>query len=340
MDKAVLIIIFNRPDKFRKVIASLRTVKPHKLYIAADGPRVNNKNDIIKCSETREIIKEIDWECQIKTLFHDNNVGCEKGVSSAVTWLFENEEDGIILEDDIVPDETFFYYCEKLLDYYKDDERIMHIGNNNIHDENSSDSYYICSIANSCGWASWRRAWKYFDLGLFKYDYDKIINKIENRFDNEIVKRFLKKNAFELKNNPYAVWDNSWIISVMINNGMAIYPNQNLITNIGFDEEATHIKDKNHHFSNLKTTPLKDIKYLEKVELNKKMDEKITSDYYGQKVDIKKILNDLDKLNFFVNNITNKIAWFIPIKKFRDQFRNYVRKKIENVKPYNYPFEL
>ena len=111
MNKAILVIVFNRPDKFRRLLESIRTVKPPRLYIAADRPRKNNKNDKIKCKETRELIKEIDWECDVKTLLRDNNLGCEKAVSSSVTWFFENEEDGIILEDDIIGVPTFFSYC-------------------------------------------------------------------------------------------------------------------------------------------------------------------------------------------------------------------------------------
>ena len=342
MNKAVLIIVFSRPDKFRKVLEPLKIVKPPRLYIAADGPRKNNKNDKIRCKETRDIVKEIGWECDVKTLFRDNNLGCEKAVSSSITWFFENEEDGIILEDDIIGDISFFSYCEKLLDYYKNDEKIMHIGNNNVHNNNSLDSYYFCSIGNSWGWASWKRAWKYFDLELSKYSYEEIRNSINNIFDDEIFRRFWINCGFNMKTNTKkAVWDMSWIICMMINDGLSVYPNQNLIKNIGFDDSATHCTSSDNRYSNLETQPLKELKYLNEIYRNKYMDSKIMIEFYGQKpFNIKDVLNDLDRLNFIINETINKIVWFIPIKSIRNKVRNHMKNKLKSVKPHNYPIDL
>ena len=159
----ILLIIFKRKDTALKVLETIKEVKPKKLYIAADGWR--NEEEKIKCIDTREaVLKAADWECEVKTLFQDKNLGCCNGVSKAITWFFDNEEQGIILEDDIIAENSFFYYCEKLLDYYKDNEQIMHIAGDSPLDRKVGEaSYYFATVQHCWGWASWRRAWKYYD---------------------------------------------------------------------------------------------------------------------------------------------------------------------------------
>ena len=142
-------------------------------------------------------------------------------------------------------------------------------------------------------------------------------------------------------NTQKAVWDMAWIICMMINDGLSIYPNQNLITNIGFDEGATHCSNSNHRYANLKTSLIKEIKYLNEVKRNKYMDKKIMLEFYGQKaLNIKEVLNDLDRLNFIINETINKIVWFIPIKSIRNNVRNSIKNKLKSIKPNNYPINL
>ncbi len=157
----ILFLIFNRPDTTKRVFESISRVKPTKLYIAADGARKNKVGEVLLCQETRNIIELIDWECEIKTLFRTENLGCKIAVSSAIDWFFENEEQGIILEDDCLPHPSFFGYCETLLNYYKDDLRIGHIGGDNFQKgkKRGEGSYYFSQYYFIWGWAIWKLAW-------------------------------------------------------------------------------------------------------------------------------------------------------------------------------------
>ena len=164
----ILFLIFNRPDTTKRVFESIRSIKPAKLYIAADGDRKDKVGEDLLCKDTRSIIDLIDWECEIKTLFRPENLGCKIAVSSAIDWFFENEEQGIILEDDCLPNESFYIYCETLLNYYAFNERIMHISGNNFQDGmmRGNGSYYFSNYNHIWGWASWKRAWKAYNVDL------------------------------------------------------------------------------------------------------------------------------------------------------------------------------
>jgi len=130
----ILFLVFNRPDTTEKVFAKIRDIQPRQLFISADGPRSDKKDEKHKCEETRKVIQRIDWECDLKTNLSEKNLGCRVGVSSGINWFFSNVTEGIILEDDCLPDTSFFHYCETLLKHYRDNERIMHIGGTNFQD--------------------------------------------------------------------------------------------------------------------------------------------------------------------------------------------------------------
>src|SRR5258708_3549575 len=169
----ILFLIFNRPFPTRRVFAEIRKARPAKLFVAADGPRPDKPEDLETCRETREIIKDIDWPCEVQTLFRDKNLGCGVAVSGAITWFFQNVEQGIILEDDCLPDPSFFPFCTELLERYKDDERILLISGNFLQQKNKKfmvkASYYGTLIPHLWGWASWRRAWAKYDFNLTKW---------------------------------------------------------------------------------------------------------------------------------------------------------------------------
>lgn len=143
----ILFLVFNRPDTTRKVFEKIRQIKPQKLYIAADGPRKDIVAEKIKCEEVRSIVTEVDWECEVETLFRDNNLGCKCAVGNAITWFFKHEEMGIILEDDCLPDPTFFKFCEELLEKYRFDSRVMSISGSNImKDQLMNIATYLAGI--------------------------------------------------------------------------------------------------------------------------------------------------------------------------------------------------
>ena len=130
----ILFVIFNRLDTTFKVFEKIREIKPKKLYIAADGPRKQIEGENEKCAKVRSIETLVDWDCEVKTLFQSENLSCGPAVSTAISWFFNNEEQGIILEDDCLPNTSFFHFCEEMLNYYKENETIMHIGGTNFQD--------------------------------------------------------------------------------------------------------------------------------------------------------------------------------------------------------------
>ena len=173
----ILLLVFNRPEHTKRVLNTLRKVRPMNLYIAADGPRRNNQSDSINCQLVKEIlIKWIDWDCEIKTLFRDENLGCGKAVSQSITWFFNHVEDGIILEDDCLPDLSFFKFCEGLLDKYRNVPDVFLISGDNFVNRsiNIPWDYYYSSFAHIWGWATWRRVWNKYDFTLSDFSEEKI----------------------------------------------------------------------------------------------------------------------------------------------------------------------
>jgi hypothetical protein len=241
----VLLIIFNRPDTTKEVFEAIRKAKPPRLYVAADGPRPGVKSDVIKCREARQIVDRVDWDCEVKTLFRESNLNCGIAPSSAFTWFFEHEEEGIILEDDCLPSQSFFWYCQELLERYKNDYRVMHIGGNNFLQGWQKDrdySYYFSRSGHIWGWATWRRAWKHFDFNISLYPKLKQKDYFSNFFLNwpEKFYRLRKFDKTVNKNGKVDWWDYQWDFARYIHSGLAIVPKVNLVKNIGFGDIATH----------------------------------------------------------------------------------------------------
>lgn len=243
MKSPILLIAFNRPDLTEKVFNVIREAKPQKLFFAVDGPREHKEGEAELCAQTRKIIEKVDWECEVKTLFRDKNLGCKKAVSSAISWFFDNVEQGIILEDDCLPSESFFSFCDELLEKYCNDNRVMMIsGNNFLKEENFSgdDSYYFSRIFCIWGWATWKRAWEKYDINMETYSDFKNQKQFKNIFSNPLISHYWIKMLDRLKNNEIDTWDYQWFYSIWANNGLSIVPNINLVKNIGFSYSGTH----------------------------------------------------------------------------------------------------
>jgi len=238
----ILFLIFNRPGTTERVFEAIKAQKPKYLYVAADGPRVDKDEEVEKCRQTREIINKIDWDCEVKTLFREDNLGCKIAVSSAINWFFKNVEEGIILEDDCLPSKSFFNYCEILLEKYRHDTRIMHISAENPLDTGFGEgSYYFSQIPHIWGWASWRRAWQKYDVEFHNFENFINDNLIENVFSEEYVQKYWNKIFSRVKDGRINTWDYQWTYALFVNNGLSINPNKNMISNIGFGVEgATH----------------------------------------------------------------------------------------------------
>lgn len=241
----VLFLIFNRPEETRRVFEEIKKQKPRYLYVSADGARADKQGEAELCSRTRAIIQEVDWDCEVKTLFREENLGCKKAVSEGITWFFENIEEGIILEDDCLPSESFFRFCEVNLEKYRHDTRIMHIsGENPLDKEFGEASYYFSKIPHIWGWASWHRAWKLYDVDFQHFDYFIEDNIISNIFKQTEAQKYWNKVFTRVKNGEINTWDYQWTYALFVNNGLSIVPNKNMVSNIGFGHaEAAHTSE-------------------------------------------------------------------------------------------------
>jgi len=251
----VLFLVFNRPDSTKLVFNAIRDAKPTTLYVAADGPRKNYQEEIEKCLAVRAIATNVDWECEVRTLFRDGNLGCGKGVSSAITWFFEHESEGIILEDDCLPAPEFFPFCTDLLAKYRDDKRIMQIGGDNVLSEHRRDpeySYFFSNHNAIWGWATWKRAWDLYDYKMNQYENISRKGYFDDHFNTVYEADYFTwvfKRTFV---HPHITWDYQWEFVRRINSGLTIVPQKNLVTNIGFGEEATNTTGSGEISGNLK----------------------------------------------------------------------------------------
>jgi hypothetical protein len=257
LNTPILFIVFNKADTTKKVFDAIRTVKPKKLFIAADGPRPNRKDDEENCKQVKAIFSNIDWDCEVKTLFRDKNLGCKVAVSSAIDWFFQNVEEGIILEDDTLPDPSFFKYCEELLSYYKNDERIMLISGDNFQfgKHTTKHSYYFSMFNHIWGWASWRRAWKKFDVKMKRWPELKKSRWLNGMLVDKKAIRMWESAFDKVYEGKIDTWDYQWTFACWANNGLTVLPNVNLVSNIGFGALATHTKLENK-MANLKASSI------------------------------------------------------------------------------------
>jgi hypothetical protein len=244
----VLFIVFNRPELTQQVFNAIQNAKPTRLYIAADGPRSNVLGEAQRCAEAKRIATAIDWDCEVRTLFRDENLGCGKGPSTAITWFFEHETEGIILEDDCLPSASFFNFCAELLEHYRFDTRVMGIGGNNFEEgplRNMEYSFRFSHHTCIWGWATWRRAWKFHDFHMTLYEEIHKKRYLDSSF-NSIYERDFYQYIFEKmyegdeRTSSKTIWDYQWQFACMIHSGLTIVPNNNLVTNLGFGTHATN----------------------------------------------------------------------------------------------------
>lgn len=243
----VVLVIFNRPHTTQEVFNVLKEVKPTKLFVIADGPRVNNQEDIKKCQETRNIIDTISWECEVHKRYANTNIGIRNNFPDGLNWVFEQVTEAIILEDDTVPHLSFFPYCEELLERYKDDERIgMISGYNDQFGRSRTDfSYYFSRHTNIWAWGTWKRAWKYYDVNAPIWSELKNNKWLECVTTSRDEAKHWIRATDNLLNRKSEGWDAQWTVACMSQNMLSIKPNINLVTNIGFDSDSTHNTNSN-----------------------------------------------------------------------------------------------
>jgi hypothetical protein len=295
LNTAVLFLVFNRPDTTKQVFEAIRKAKPPRLYVAADSAREAKESEGQKVKEVREyIISNIDWDCEVKTLFREQNLGCKIAVSGAVDWFFENEEMGIILEDDCLPSQSFFWFCEKLLEKYKEDMRVGQISGDNFQKgiKRGGADYYFSIYSHIWGWASWANRWQNYDVSLNSFNDAKFIEEI---FDKKSSKRYWIGVFKNMKAGGVDTWDYQWVFTLWKTKQLTVLPNINLIENIGFGESATHTTGESE-FSNLKACEIVLNKHPKNVERDIEADEFTAKCMFSKKSFPERVVNKVRRL--------------------------------------------
>ncbi|AJI57215.1 putative glyocosyltransferase protein [Francisella philomiragia] len=328
LNTPVLFLIFNRLDTTKRVFEAIRQVKPPKLYIAADGARKSKPEELTKVLAVREyVLSNIDWQCEIKTLFRDENLGCKYAVSGGINWFFDNEEMGIILEDDCLPSQSFFWYCEELLNRYKDNPNIYLISGDGrgANEFGSNYSYNFVKYALIWGWASWASRWAKYDISMNDWESsgEKIVNSIS---ENKATRRYwwhALKNTYKGEINT---WDYQLNFTLFKNNGMCITPMANMVTNIGFSVNATNTTDMDSPHANIPHFDLGfPLKHPSNVDMNASLnsfyDNKVFSrEYIGyeeayintaeQLSKVEAMLAEKEALNKMLQDLMHNNKWY------------------------------
>lgn len=243
LNTPVAFIIFNRPDTTERVFAEIAKAKPPKLLVVGDGPRASRVGEADRVAATRAIIDRVDWVCEVLTNFSEINLGCKRRVSSGIDWVFDQVEEAIILEDDCLPHPTFFRFCEELLGRYRHDQRISQINGINFQFGHriNNDSYYFSNNCHIWGWASWRDRWQNnYDVDMKSWpqirDEGRLADWVCSQAEQDYWGRIFEQGY----QGKVDTWDYQWDFACRLNGQVAVLPNRNLISNIGFGQNATH----------------------------------------------------------------------------------------------------
>lgn len=321
LNTAVLFLVFNRLDTTKEVFRAISQAKPPRLYIAADAARANIENEVKKVQDVREhIMQNINWKCEVKTLFREKNLGCKYAVSSAISWFFDNEEQGIILEDDCLPSQSFFWYCEELLIKYRNDKSVYLISGE-THDSEFlglNEDYGFCKYPLLWGWASWNRAWKNYDPEM--KDWQENRNKLMPSISHyKPTLNFWEATFDKMYKREIDTWDYQFAYLLLNNGGKCIFPKCNLVSNIGFGIDATRTSNPTSEAANRKRY---EINIPLKHSPNPKSEEKVNKFYD---------INEFSKKHFIVhafNKIIYKLLKIIFGQKKTFLLKNYLKDKL------------
>ena len=244
MDTPLLLLIWRRPNTLKQVIDAIRPVAPTNLFVACDGPNYTRPEEVLKVAATRELISDyIDWPCELKMLYSDINQGCRLGVSRAISWFFDHVDEGIILEDDCVPHPDFFLFCNNLLSYYRSDTRVSCISGNNFYDGDwiGNGDYFFGQIPMCWGWATWKSRWLQYDSDLRLWPLFNKLNLLNSVFPDPAMRSYWSDIWATLycHSKPDS-WAYRWAFTCVMNGGLTALPKINLVSNIGFGDDACH----------------------------------------------------------------------------------------------------
>jgi hypothetical protein len=254
----VAFLIFNRTDTTQRVFDAIRQAKPPKLLVVADGPRIDRFGEEKECIAVREIVEQVDWDCTVYKNYSDINLGCKLRVSSGLDWIFQQVEEAIIIEDDCLPHLSFFKFCEELLEYYRNDTRVMAISGNNFQfgHTRTIESYYFSRYNHCWGWASWQRAWQYYDVNIKWWPTARDHKWLENFLVDKQSIHYWTKIFQSVYEDKIDTWDYQWTLACWLQHGLSILPEVNLVSNIGFSHQGSHTTERSR-FSAIPTIPMK-----------------------------------------------------------------------------------
>ncbi|MDP0498735.1 MAG: hypothetical protein Q7P63_01435 [Verrucomicrobiota bacterium JB022] len=307
----VLFLIFNRPEPTARVFERLREIQPTQLYIAADGPRAQKAGEAELCAQTRAIVANIDWPCECKTLFREENLGCRDAVSSAITWFFEQVDEGIILEDDCLPEPSFFPFCSELLARYRYDKRVATIGGyGEISRQAFGEASYGFSLYNiPWGWATWKRAWAYYE-GT-PPDFETLMDStwLQDLHGSPEVAEYWRTQFRRI-----SIWDFLYRLSIWRNGGLCIIPAVNLISNIGFGADATHTQNAGAANDSRPTEPITfPLRHPAYVSRNYEIDRELnrTRFHVKPKITPRPISKRMERFDPIAHKLARKLRKFI-----------------------------
>jgi len=283
----VAFIIFNRPKQTAKVFSAIRAARPPQLFVIADGPRANVESDRANCAATRAIVDQVDWPCEVRRRFADQNLGLRRNVAGGLDWVFEQTERAIILEDDCLPDATFFPFCEELLKRFSQDRHVAAISGTNLDPGHNvppnDDGYYFSRFCHIWGWATWRRAWQLCDQAMERWPELRRTDWLKNRSTSATAEnywRLMFDDSHARKPGWLNTWDVAWLFSCWQHEMLSIVPRNNLITNIGFGPDAAHTRSQTRA-AKVQVTPIQfPLCHPKQITVNAVADRHIQKDFF------------------------------------------------------------
>lgn len=273
----ILIIGFNRPKLIEDLILALSVIKPLKIYFAVDGPRKENSKDLELTNSVKEKVQLINWECNVQTLFRKENVGLKISVIESLDWIFSVEETAIILEDDCHPIPEFFSFCAETLTRYSGEEKVMQISGNSFVEisEINANRYYFSTLNDIWGWATWRRAWEKFEREVPNAANIELQNRLHKYFQNKEIERWFIRYVREASSTKSQVWSTQWTLTLINNCGYTLVPQTNLVANVGFTSDATHLTSRSfNRYSKFKPKRIESNQIPDDIFINKALDLK------------------------------------------------------------------
>jgi hypothetical protein len=303
----VVFLIFNRPDTTARVFQAIARAEPRTLLIVADGPRPDRPGEAEKCRAARVIAENVTWPCEVLKNYAPTNLGCRRRVSSGLTWAFNTVPEAIVLEDDCLPAPSFFPFCECLLERYRHDDRVMHIGGCNLVSANQRlpYSYYFSRYAHVWGWASWCRAWQHYQVDMSAWPQCKRSGYLRGIHAWRQEVEFWTRQFDRVVAGVIDTWDYEWLFTCWLHKGLCVIPRENLVSNIGFRSDGTHTKTRDRRFAERAVGETMKLDHPPTVEVNVLADGRSFHELYRERK--KSWRSRLRSLYFWMND--RLVAW-------------------------------